>query len=51
MGGIALCSKLGFCGYGQIAQNCEKWKMFVQSVYADKFRDYIELFSRNEKIP
>ena len=36
-----MCSKLGFWGYGQIAQICEKWKMFVYIVHADNISDCV----------
>ena len=39
VGGIVMCSKLWVWGYGQIAQICEKGKMFVHIVHADNISD------------
>ena len=39
LGRIVMCSILCFWGYGQIAQICDKGKMFVHIVHADNISD------------
>ena len=45
-----MCSKLGFWGYGQIAQFWEKGEMFVYIVHADNISDYVRFKKQKKRV-